>query len=312
MRSLSLAFFFWSTLMCNAQTSGLVSPEKPLQISTSDLDRFWVAFDAFVSDTTKNPFEAYVKNGSVGLRELWKYIEHPEVQLKRAVRDNISYYAKVRASSYSLVELQNDIENFYDRLKNIYPEAEKPVYYAVVGGMNSGGTSTESGVIIGTELFSKDSVVNGRGFKALSIERLKTVAAVGLIFYHQKPAHTGYNVLRQSIVHGSAEFLATLLDDDVKTQILNQKNYKYGETYEETLVKEFLRDKDSNDFRNWLHQGRAIDGRPADLGSWIGFKITEAYYNNAVDKLKAVDDILKINDFERFLTLSGYAEPFKY
>jgi hypothetical protein len=47
--------------------------------------------------------------------------------------------------------------------------------------------------------------------------------------------------------------------------------------------------------------------RPKDLGYWIGYKITGAYYNKASDGAQAIEDILTITDFDRFLEQSGLA-----
>jgi hypothetical protein len=38
---------------------------------------------------------------------------------------------------------------------------------------------------------------------------------------------------------------------------------------------------------------------------WIGYKITNACYNKAADKMQAIEDILTITDFDRFLEQSG-------
>jgi len=59
----------------------------------------------------------------------------------------------------------------------------------------------------------------------------------------------------------------------------------------------------------WLYNGSSSDGRPSDLGYFIGFRIVQAYYQKASDKQQAVSDILNIKDFERFLEQSGYFVP---
>jgi uncharacterized protein YjaZ len=57
----------------------------------------------------------------------------------------------------------------------------------------------------------------------------------------------------------------------------------------------------------WTYGG-AKDGRPDDLGYWMGYKITKAYYDKAEDKKKAVKEMLTIRNFERFVEKSGYFE----
>jgi hypothetical protein len=54
-----------------------------------------------------------------------------------------------------------------------------------------------------------------------------------------------------------------------------------------------------------------VNGRPADLAYFIGYRIAEAYYRKTPDKAKAIADILNCGDPEKFLQQSGYAERFK-
>jgi hypothetical protein len=282
-----------------------------IRFITTDLDNFWRAFDNFKKDTTSNPFDSYLKNGTEALKDFAEHRTGDSASFKNFIRKELSYYDSVRASSLATLNFQNQINTYFRNFKAIYSAVSKPDMYLVIGRMNTGGTSCNAGVVIGTELFSDKVYKNTTGGTSLLSEKLPLTAALGIIYFNQKPAHTGYTVLRQCIVQGSADFLATLILGGDRSQIVTQKNYEYGEQHEELLAKQFLIQKNSDDFSNWLYQGTNTEGRPPDLGAWIGYKITEAYYNNSPDKTKAIDEILKINDFEKFLLLSGYLEPFK-
>jgi hypothetical protein len=48
-------------------------------------------------------------------------------------------------------------------------------------------------------------------------------------------------------------------------------------------------------------RGKGKEGRPNDLDYWMGYKITETYYQNS-----AVDDILNMKDFGDFMKKSGF------
>jgi hypothetical protein len=52
------------------------------------------------------------------------------------------------------------------------------------------------------------------------------------------------------------------------------------------------------------------DGRPADLGYYVGYRICEAYFARAQDPTRALRDMFTIQDFHAFLHASGYAETF--
>ena len=59
---------------------------------------------------------------------------------------------------------------------------------------------------------------------------------------------------------------------------------------------------------NWLYNGGTVTAtsRPADLGCFIGSRITESYYNSKSDKRQTLVDILNVTSFSAFLTASGY------
>lgn len=64
------------------------------------------------------------------------------------------------------------------------------------------------------------------------------------------------------------------------------------------------------DTSEWLYNGSDVKGRPADLGYYVGFKISEAYYTKSKDKKQAIRDILEMQDFDALLKASGYADKF--
>lgn len=65
----------------------------------------------------------------------------------------------------------------------------------------------------------------------------------------------------------------------------------------------------STDVSRWLYnQGSstATPDRPGDLGYFIGYRITKAYYDNQADKVAAVRAIIGVVDADAFLAASGY------
>jgi uncharacterized protein YjaZ len=81
--------------------------------------------------------------------------------------------------------------------------------------------------------------------------------------------------------------------------------YPYGEKNEKVLVEEFLKQKDSKELAPWLYS-QTKDGRPQNLGYWIGYKIVKSYFDAAKDKKKAIKEILNIKDYQKFFERSGY------
>ena len=283
--------------------------QDTINFITSDLSAFWNAFDKFKKDTASNPFANYVSGGTDALKKFQRYHIKDSAEFKRVIRENLDYYEQVRGSAIMVGTYQQQVTEYFHQLKKLYPAALKPDVTFVIGAMNAGASVDQRGITVGLEVFSDTVVKNSYGRKSTEISKLPLMLASCMVFFQQRPAHTEYNLLRQSIIHGSADFITTLFIDDAKTTFLAQPNYIYGEQHEEELVKEFLRMKDSNDFSLWLYNDDK-EGRPANLAHFVGYKITESFYNSFADKDKALEEILKINDFNRFMLISGYIQPF--
>ena len=87
----------------------------------------------------------------------------------------------------------------------------------------------------------------------------------------------------------------------------NRVQHAYGNAHERALWKEFSREMHGTDWSHWLGQAdRAVD-RPADLGYYIGYKICEAFYQGASNKMDAVRTILQMTDADAFLLQSKYS-----
>jgi len=91
---------------------------------------------------------------------------------------------------------------------------------------------------------------------------------------------------------------------------INGKMYTYGYAHEKEIWEAFSKEMYGKEYKKWLYNGSSSKERPADLGYFIGYRICEAYYNQAEDKEKALHTILKTNNYRSFLKKSGYAEQF--
>jgi uncharacterized protein YjaZ len=90
-----------------------------------------------------------------------------------------------------------------------------------------------------------------------------------------------------------------------------QDLHAWANARERQLWDEFQKDMTvAGSIGRWLYGSSGKDGRPVDLGYWMGYKISEAFHKNAADKKQAVRDILIVKDCEAFLKASRYAEKF--
>jgi len=273
------------TLKSFGQTDFSKNPEHAF-FFRSHIENFWKAFNLIEKE--KNPFVKYLEDGSVGLKDFVPYRIESAKKLLKTVEKRKQDYAEVRIKSESLGAFESIIKSHYQYFKDINSEAVFPPVYFVIGAFNSGGGVTENGIIIGTEVDFQNIVY-------FVIHELMHFNQK----YSQKPIGKA-TLIEKAIEEGSADFLASLI---------MKKDYKaeYAEFHLDELCREFVEIMNETKYHGWLYGSNGKkEGRPNDLGYWMGYKITEAYYQNSTDKNKAVYDILNIQDFEGFTKKSGF------
>ncbi len=267
-------------------------PGKALFV-TNDIISFWEAYDSFALKGG-NPFQNYLDNGSQGLRDFIPYRIENANKLRKTVKKRMGDYEKIRELSMKVKPTIPTIRNYYQNLKYIYPSAVFPPTYFVIGRFNSGGTSSSNGLIIGVEMQQ-------------SAEDIPYIVAHELIHFNQKRPSGKPTLLEQSIIEGSADFIGELISG----KHINEAANAYGDANEDELCAEFVNLMFDKVYHGWLYGSSGKkEGRPNDLGYWVGYKICKAYYDKAANKEAAVSDILNIEDFRLFLDESGYLNQY--
>ena len=279
-------------LVSGVRAQTVTDPLKA-QLITSDIDNFWLAMDSLEKGYKGNPFEEfYIKKGSPGIAGFMENRIISGDSLLAMVKKNKSKYLEKKESTFKFLEYRKRCIAAFMALKYIYPEAIFPPVYFVVGRFNSGGHSHKNGLIIGAEM-------NDPGSTPYTV-------AHELIHYQQDSnSDSDADLLAACIAEGSADFIGELISGGGT----NKKTYDFGDANEKKLWREFkkiMHDKENN--HGWIYNYSPDNGYPADLGYWIGYKITAAYYNKMADKRKAIADILHIKDYNKFLKDSGYAD----
>jgi len=286
--SLIVLFIFYNL---SGQTNYSTNPEV-VEFITSDVDRFWESFDD-LDVNGKRTFEDYLNNGSDGLKDFIEYrIESPK-KLYKTVIERKEDYLKNRNILDSLDLVREKVRKSYVKLDSLYPNVVFPPVYFVVGRFNSGGTSKESGLILGVEMMS-------------DLSYLPSLISHELIHYQQNPVKK-HTLLQQSIDEGMSDFIGELISG-----LPNNSDYmKYGNEHKEALCVEFVSIMNDKAYQGWLYgSGGKKEGRPNDLGYWMGYWITKSYYDKQPDKKQAIYDILHIEDYNDFLKKSGFLDAY--
>jgi hypothetical protein len=262
------------------------------RLVTTDIALFWAALD----DAAHAPPESlgvylqreYLDRASVGARDFIPGRIVSAEELAASVRARRARYDSVRAAKLDVGKAEASIRAAFQRLKELYPPAVFPDVYFVIGRFNSGGTSSRHGLLIGAEMYRDPN-------------RLPAIVSHELIHYQQKcEAPT---LLDHSFMEGSADFVGEMISG---TQI-NNDAHRYGLAHEHELWREFTPHFADRELYPWMY-GTPNDGRPNDLGYFIGYRIAEAYYLKSADKRQALHDIITAcgDDVKQILTKSGY------
>lgn len=303
-----LPLFLFLATLCQSQDKNR-DPQKA-RIVTSDIANFWIAFDKAGRDIDPKIFgELYLQKGSPGLQDFMKGRIKSADNLSKVIRRHVQYYSSIRQSTDSINFFEEPIRKSLMKLKTLYPEATFPPIYFVVGALNSGGTSSDNGLIIGLDMYGltshtpKEELNDWLRTVIKPVNQVPHIVAHELIHFQQQ--YDGEDLLSASIKEGSADFIAELISG----KHINQHVHDFADPKEKELWEEFRQRMDKKDYTGWLYS--STPGRPNDLGYWIGYKIARAYYDQAADKQQAIKDILMIKDFKAFLEKSGYAKKFK-
>ncbi len=293
--SVEQKFLLTITFFSKAYGQAKNFPQDPQEAKfiTSDIKNFWKAFDSLDGSKT-NPFEDYVKNGTIGLQDFIPNRIISADSLLSMVQRKKQDYEKMRDIQRLIKEKEKLIKPYFFSLEYWYPYAVYPPVYFVIGRYNSGGTSSEDGLLIGAEMLT-------------SLDHLPELVIHESIHFQQKwPENGKTNLLQQAILEGSANFIAELVTG-IKG---NVETNKYGNENRDNLCKEFVQIMYQYNKQDWLYETSGKDKRPNDLGYWIGYEIVKAYFDKIDDKKLAVNHILNIDDYKRFLKDSGYLEEY--
>ena len=288
----ALAVLLLTFGITNAQTGFSNDPLNAV-FETKDANNFWKAFDK-METSKQNPFVDYMKDGSAGVKGFTNNRIINADSLYTMVKKKKEDYLKSRNVLAGINQKEKRIRAIYTALKYWHPEAKFPPVYFVYGRFNSGGTISKDGIIIGTE-------------KLNNLDGIVSLIAHELIHYQQD--NKGKDILlKYAIKEGSADFISELISGE--TINTSTPYYQYGEAHSDKLYREFVTVLKTADSTDWLYGTSKKDDRPNDLGYWMGYKITEAYFNKQTDKHKAIHDILNITDPLMFLKESGFLDQY--
>jgi len=297
----------------NARRFRLVhaDPDGARFIAT-DVDLFWKTYAKL--PTAPDPAgllrREYLDQGSVGLQDFIPNRIRSAAHLLEVIQRHPRYFSAIRENTLKAAGVEAAARHSFRAFKALYADAMFPDVYFVVGALDSGGTSSSNGLLLGVDLFGGGPGVPtdemGPWHRAVlhTPADLPSIVAHELIHFQQ--THAPRTLLEKAFHEGSADFLAALIAEGN----FNRATYDYGYAHGAELWRQFRAEMEGTDASRWLYGSSQQDGRPADLGYFVGFRIAQAYYGQARDKAQAVREILTSDDVARILAESRYGETF--
>ena len=172
--------------------SANTNPETA-RIISDDIPRFWTAFDKMTSASDTLPLRAdYLDRGTDGLKDFTNVRWKNARTLAAMIWPIRAYYTSVRQNTLSVASLEPQLRKAYRALDSLYDDAVFPDVYLAIGGMSTGGTTSDRGLLIGTEMFTRApdspvSVLSPWGQSVVkAVDILPAIIAHELTHYEQK------------------------------------------------------------------------------------------------------------------------------
>lgn len=299
-----------------------ISAQDDIEILTEDINHFWEAYDELENCKTKADSirafqELYIDRATEGLIAFIKVRDFDAPEYYSKVKQYPKFWKSIRNNTFEVRSMIPEIKQIYEDYEKAYPGHKKPKICFAIGTLRTGGTTSSEFMLIGTEIVVADKRVDkselGPWLKSVMSDEMEVPGMIAHEYIHTQQKNNmaavwsmlNHRLLFMALREGSCDFLS----EQITGNMINKHIHTYGNAHETEIWEEFQQEMYGNDYSNWLYQGnRAKEGQPADLGYYVGYKISEAYFAQANDKKKALKDILHIKNYKKLLKKSGYLE----
>jgi hypothetical protein len=280
------------------------------QIHTDDIQNFYKAFDQVHQVKDRNQQLSiiethYIGRGSKGLKTFIKWNGSNAERWLFYMLHHKAYLLKIRPSLEGIHHQIPLIQEKLSEIKAQYPPFKDGNIYFIMGiGLIGGSADHETkSLLLFAENLNKD-------------QSDWAIPSAIHEFIHIQQKKANGQLLSQVLMEGIAEFMSELFYGKDLGESGFAPHINYGRKYEKQIWDRFKKEMFvvNNGFLGWLYLGMKKIGEEekADLGYFMGYQISKAYYNNAKDKKQAIKELLELDlsSNEAVLNMilqSGYA-----
>lgn len=289
------------TLICIS--IGKVTSASANSYILDDAERFAKLFTHTSELDEKQIKNKYLNLGTKGLEIFTPNRIKNEKNLLRAISENRDAFKKgIDVCLPAARRIASDAKQVLNDVKTLLEQEKLAPTYILFGANNSGGTASRDGLSLGLEVLCRFAETEDEAIEVI----LGFVAhEIVHVYQSRNPENKTqkHTLLRQALTEGFADFISNSVLGKVTQSEIERHNF--GVKNEGVIWAEFKAVMNGSDFKPWMY-GSGGEGRPSDLGYWIGKRIAQAYYEKAKDKKKALEELLYLKDPKSILLSSGY------
>jgi hypothetical protein len=293
------------------------------RLVSADIDRFWSAYDQIQAepDTARHLQilkDVFIGPASEGQQQLFAIRNYRPEEYLANIRAYPKFYASLRPLLEKRAPIEADIRAALDKFRQLYPPMQSGKIYLGMGNFRTNGTTVDSMVLFGAEMAFTDTTVNTSEFPPSyqyfkdyirdydPIHNVRFLAAHEFVHTQQVEA---YNTSLLAIVlrEGSAEFIASLCMESPSVV----PAIAYGDANRDTVFQRFKQELFNQHPAWWVWSGAPNPFGQRDLGYYIGYALSEHYYNQAADKQQAIADLIEL-DYSDAAAVESFVDQMGY
>lgn len=280
--------------------------QDKIDIITEDINRYWEAFDLVnsTSDSTEQINylnDIFISPASKGQKAMFEARNYSVEEYRQSILNYPKFWNSIRANTLKADQFADELLEGTKLAYELYPESRPAGIYFTMGVFRSPGTTTDDMVLIGCEFAMGSAEVNTSEFsdrldfikKYHANDPIKKLVFLNLHEFFHTQQSTSFNttLLTQSLREGVAEFAAVTATNKPS----EAEAIAYGKAHEKEVLEAFYDDIFNYNYTYWLWsvQDNKFDQR--DLAYFIGYQIAEKYYNESINKKKAIKTLLELD-----------------
>lgn len=308
-------------LLTACSSSGPSDQEQ--RLVSADIDRFWSAYDQIQteSDTARHLQilkDVFISPASEGQQQLFAIRNYTPEEYLANIRAYPEFYASLRPLLEQRGPIEADIRAALEKFRQLYPPMQSGKIYLGMGNFRTNGTTVDSMVLFGAEMAFTDSTVHTSEFPPSyqyfkdyirdydPIHNVRFLAAHEFVHTQQVEAYNT-SLLAIALREGSAEFIASLCMESPSVV----PAVAYGQDHRDTVFQRFKQELFNQHPGWWVWSGAPNPFRQRDMGYYIGYALSEHYYNQAPDKQQAIADLIEL-DYSDAAAVENFVDQMRY